>query len=94
MIKDLDILTLKNPLINQNQTYDLTISVFKEMSKLIDYLKDNFQFLENTNSDILEYEFMNYGNNYLWKIEANFKNPYVNFENLTDKLKINCIIRK
>ena len=59
------------------------------MSKLIDYLKYNFQFLQNTNSDIHEYEFKNYGNNYLWKIETNLKNSYVNFENLTAKLKIN-----
>ena len=94
LIKDLDILTLKKPIINQNQTYNPTISVYKEIPKLIDYLKNHFQFFENINSDILEYEFMSFGNNYLWKIEANFKNPYVNFENLTDKLKINLYYPK
>ena len=49
---------------------------------------------ENINADILEYELMSLGNNYLWKIVANFKNPYVNFENLTDKLKINLYYPK
>ena len=59
------------------------------MSKLIDYFKNNFQFLENTNSGIHEYELKNYGNSYLWKIKTNLKNPSVNLKNLTDKLKIN-----
>ena len=73
MINDLHILILKKPLINQNQIYKLIKHIFKEMSKLIDYLKDNFQYFENTNSDIHKYEFKYYGNNYLWKIECNFK---------------------
>ena len=59
LIKDLDILTLKKPIINQNQTYNPTISVYKEIPKLIDYLKNHFQFFENINSDIFIYLFFN-----------------------------------
>ena len=90
LIKDINILTLKKPFINQNPVYNPTKVIYKynEMSKFIDYLKDNFKFQENIDSDIHEYEFFNYGNNYLFKIEENFKNPYVNFELIFNKLKV------
>ena len=52
-------MTLKKPCINQNPVYNPTKVIYKynEMSKFIDYLKDNFKLQENIDSDIHEYNF-------------------------------------